>query len=215
MSKFMQAQTVYASSNARQQQLENAIINNLIVLGNLPIRTVEQPWFVQFMQIVDPKFVIPGRRKVLRSITKAYKTKRQMLRQKLAAADSVSLTLDMWSDRRMRSFMGATVHFLSPTMKVEGYLLGMEYLTGRHKGEHIANSCISLVDELDIRSKISYIVTDNAANMVKAFKSMSKLFVDDDDVDQGLESVADDDTWRQSKHVQCKSVTASDTGRYR
>jgi len=91
--------------------------------------------------------------------------------------------------------MGATVHFLSPSMKLEGYLLGMESVTGRHTGEHIANSCVSLAKEFDIRSKVKYIVTDNAANMIKAFKSMSELFGDDDE-EVALDPVpmADDDT---------------------
>lgn len=91
--------------------------------------------------------------------------------------------------------MGATVHFLSPSMKLEGYLLGMEAVTGRHTGEHIAHSCVLLAREFDIRSKIKYIVTDNAANMIKAFKSMSELFGDDDDEELVLDPVpvADDD----------------------
>jgi hypothetical protein len=190
----MQAHTFYSSSNAPQQQLKNAITNNPITCGNLPVSTVEQPWFVQFMQVIDPKFAMPGRRKVLSAINKVYQAKRELLRQKIAAADSLSLTLDMWSDRRMRSFIGVTVHFMSPIMKLKGYLLGIESVAGRHTSEHIANSCVSLVDEFDIRSKISYIITDGTANMVKAFKSMSTVFQDDEDVGLELESIADNDT---------------------
>jgi len=85
----------------------------------------------------------------------------------------------MWSDRRMRSYMGVTVHCLSHDMQPETWLLDMSSFTGSHTAEKIGNHCVSLVDDFHVRPKLSYIVTDNAANILKAFKSMSELFPDD------------------------------------
>jgi len=167
---------MYAKSHSRQKELQNAIVTNLIVSSNLPINMVEQAWFKNFMETVDQKFVVPGRRTIVSMINTQYKSKREMLRQKLSCADAVSLTMDMWSDRRMRSFMGATVHFLTEHMQVETYLLDMASFAGSHTGEKIGNFCVSMVEEFGIRDKLAFIVTDNAANMIKAFKSMDDLF---------------------------------------
>lgn len=173
MSHFTKCETVYASSNCRQKELKNAIVNNLIISGNMALSIVETKWFSNFMHFVDPKFAMPSRKQVANTVFQAYKSKRQALLNKLSATDDVSLTLDMWSDRCMRSFMGVTVHFLSPAMVPESWLLDMSFFTGSHIGEKIANHCVSLAVEFNIRTKIAYIVTGNAANMMKAFKFMS------------------------------------------
>lgn len=180
MSQFTENQNVYAATNWRQKELKNAIVSNLVIGGNLPLSIVETTWFSNFMKIVDPKFAMPSRKQVANTLSQAYKAKRQALRDKLSSTDNVSLTLDMWSDRRMRSFMAVTVHILSPDMQPESWLLDMSSFTGSHTGDKIGNHCVLLVDEFNIHPKISYIVTDNAANMLKAFRFMSELFPDDD-----------------------------------
>jgi hypothetical protein len=51
---------------------------------------VEQAWFKNFMETVDQKFVVPGRRTMVSMINTQYKSKREMLRKKLSCADAVS-----------------------------------------------------------------------------------------------------------------------------
>ena len=173
----------YGAMHQRQKELQKAVITNLIVRGNLPLNTVERPWFKTFMAVVDPKFNVPCRRKVASEINYLYDLKRNVLLNKLMSVESLSLTLDMWSDRRMRSFMGVTVHFLTSDIKLESYLLDMGAFAGSHTGEQIGAHCVSLVEEYKIRDKVRFIVTDNAANMICAFKAMDNLFADPGDVD--------------------------------
>jgi hypothetical protein len=193
MSQFAK-KAVYGKSHSRQKEFQNAIVSNLILRGNLPVNIVEQAWFKNFMQTVDPKFVVPGRRTIVGIIDTQYKSLREELRKKLSSADAVSLTLDMWSDRRMRSFMGATVHFLTENMHLETFLLDMASFAGSHTAEKIGARCMSMVEEFGIRDKVCFIVTDNAANMIKAFKSMNELFCtleDEDDEENQDMSVSD------------------------
>lgn len=142
---------------------------------------MEKPWFKKFMDVVDRKFHLPTRRKITSMITGIYDSKRQALKIKLESADTMSLTLDLWSDRRMRSFLGVTIHLLSSDMSINSYLLDISYFTGKHTGDNIANHCLSVIDEFNIRNKITFVVTDNEANMIKAFKSASELLGDDRD----------------------------------
>jgi hypothetical protein len=62
-------------------------------------------------------------------------------------------------------YMGVTAHIFSPDMRPESWLLDISSFTGSHTGDKIGNHCVSLVDDFDIRPKLAYIVTDNAANM--------------------------------------------------
>ena len=181
MSQYVKNRVTYAATHSRQRELEHAIKNDLVVGGNLPISIVETTWFRNFMTAVDPKFAIISRKKVVNGLNQLYKVKHKALYDKLSSTDALSLTLDKWSDRRMRSFMGVTVHILTPDMQPESWLLDMSSFIGSHTGEKIGIHCSSLVDAFNIRSKLAYIVTDNAANMLKAFKCMAELFPDDND----------------------------------
>jgi hypothetical protein len=98
MSQFTVSSDLYSASHTRQKDLLNSIVNYLIVCGNLSISTVEQKRFNDFMKAVDSKFSMPSHRKVHNMINSSFDNLRGALNGKLAEADAVSLTLDMWSD---------------------------------------------------------------------------------------------------------------------
>ena len=196
-SQFSKSPDLYNVTNMTQKQLENAIVNELIISGNIPLSVVETTWFRNFMKVVHPKFAMPH-------------AKCEALRDKLSSADAVSLTLDMWSDRRMRSYMRVTVHCLSHDMQPETWLLDMSSFTGSYTAEKIGNHCVSLVDDFHVRPKLSYIVTDNVANMLKAFKSMSELFPNDRCEGDEL-TVEDEDKVKKAKML--KEIPSSSGSR--
>lgn len=205
MSNFAKTQITYQSCHSRQREIERAIVCQLIVSGNLPISIVEQSWFKAFMKIMDPKFVMPGRRRVTNLIEKEYQDKRKVLMEKLSAADSVSITIDLWSDRSMRSFVGQTVHFLNESNQFESFTLDMTSFAGRHTGDKIANHCLSVVEGYGIQRKVNYVVTDNAANMLKAFQSIPELFGSREDEYDDMEN-------ENSSHDQEESGVLEETG---
>ena len=174
------SQHSYTVSHPRQIELTQSIVSHLIVQGNLPISLAHQPWFKEFMKCVDKKFKMPSRYKVESTITKMYNDKQAILKEKLQSAQYVSLTLDMWSDRRMRSFMGMTVHFVDNNLHLCSFLLDFAYFTGRHTAINISNHCASVIDTHKLASKIFFIITDNATNMVKAFQDFREFNTDGD-----------------------------------
>ena len=94
---------------------------------------------------------------------------------KLESQPSVSVTADIWSDRKLRSFLGVTAHVCCKSSgqtryTLESYLLDCKRFKGKHTGERIASAFEEITEEYGIRQKISYILTDNAANMKCAFK---------------------------------------------
>ena len=115
-------------------------------------------------------------------IANMYKSKKQLLQSDLMKAEWVSITLDMWSYRRMRFFMGITVHFIVDTLQRKSYLLNFSKFNANHIADNIADHCIVALDQNGIRHKVCFIITDNAANMIAAFRdSMSVFSVQDDE----------------------------------
>ena len=77
-----------------------------------------------------------------------------------------TVTVDFWTGRDGRSFMGCTVHYIYQKM-LKHHMLFFREVPPPHTSENIR---IRFEDELD-RCKVQchFVVTDNAANMKCAF----------------------------------------------
>ncbi|XDV31501.1 hypothetical protein PO909_002492 [Leuciscus waleckii] len=103
---------------------------------------------------------------------------KQTIVERLQSQPSVSVTVDIWSDRRLRSFLGVTahaVHCSNGSCVPEPYLLECRRFTGRHSGERISAAFEEILEEYGITQKVCYIIADNAANMKCAFKVQMPL----------------------------------------
>ena len=95
----------YGSNHPRQMELSMAIVNDLIISLGLPVSIVERGAFVNFMRKVDVKFTMMSRRTMTRTtLPSLYEKMNDHLRNFCSTATFLSLALDVWSDRRMRSF---------------------------------------------------------------------------------------------------------------
>ena len=83
-------------------------------------------------------------------------------------APGVFLTLDLWSSRDMRSFMGITAHYIVE-FELSTAMLACSRFCGSHTREAIYECYKEIIDEFQITSKILSTVTDSASNMIKAF----------------------------------------------
>lgn len=94
------------------------------------------------------------------------------MKTELSNTEHVSVTVDIWSDRRMRGFLGVTVHYMEKdeeSLQLKSNLLSFDRFKGSHTAERICKQFEAACDEFDIKDKVDYIISDNAANMRKAF----------------------------------------------
>ncbi|KAK9961953.1 hypothetical protein ABG768_007347 [Culter alburnus] len=156
---------------------------------------------------MDNKYTPISRRTISeKQIPVLVRTVKETILKKLETQSSVSLTTDLWSDRRLRSFLGVTAHVCkkskdSDSYALESYLLDCRHFTGRHSGERITSAFEEITEEYGIRQKISYIITDNAANMKCAFKvHMPQQQSDDSESEE--ESLDDEHLWEDMNLVE-------------
>ncbi|CAF4874282.1 unnamed protein product, partial [Rotaria magnacalcarata] len=100
---------LYPPGHQRQQQLHDAIVQNLIIEAGLPLST---------------------------TIPCLYRKMNDMLKQFCATAEYISLTLDIWTDRRTRSFFSITGHAII-NMEFKSYVLCFLPLYGSHNSEKL------------------------------------------------------------------------------
>uniref|UniRef100_A0A3Q3BF94 HAT C-terminal dimerisation domain-containing protein n=1 Tax=Kryptolebias marmoratus TaxID=37003 RepID=A0A3Q3BF94_KRYMA len=189
---------LYSPQSPRQQAISEAIVQDLIIGCCLPLSLVENGHFKHFLEVLDSKYTPISRKTVSeRRIPELVRKVKETVLEKLKTQRSVSLTTDLWSDRRLRSFLGVTAHVCyksKDSYALGSYLLDCRRFTGRHTGEHIASAFEEITEEYDIRDKISYIITDNAANMKCAFKvHMPQQQSDDSDSEE--DNLDDEHLW--------------------
>lgn len=188
----------YGLNHPQQKAINDAIFEDLIVGLNLALTITEHKKFRHFMSVVDCRFVAGGYRSVYSTMVSKAATTRTKLKEILNEAEHLSLTVDIWSDRRMRGFLGITVHILSTTkgLRLESSLLACSRFKGSHTGEKIAEAFEAICNEYNIRHKLDFVICDNAANMKKAF---SICFPQEEEQDQvnDEDNLDDPDIWEE------------------
>jgi BED zinc finger len=148
-----------------------SITKNLIVRCNLPLNLVENPAFRDFMKECHFKYDPVSSKKLKRDIIPSLSNKvRGTIHEKLNNISYVTLTIDVWSDRRCRSFLGITCHFVDEKMMPQAYLIDFLRFKSPHTGEAIQQLTEEVLERFNIKKKVYKITTDNASSMIKAYK---------------------------------------------
>lgn len=172
----------YPRGHAKQSAITDSIIEDLIVGCSLAMSIVENEHFRRFLSIVDKRYRPICRATVTKQLKEMADKKETILKEELSKAHTVNLTVDIWSDRKMRGYLGITSHFISlqlptanlgmhaqPPPALKSALLYMKRFKGSHTGQHIADAFDAVVERFKIRNSLNHVITDNAANMKKAF----------------------------------------------
>ena len=185
----------YGASHPLQKKFTHSLVNNLIVGCGLPMSVVEKPAFKAFISDVSPKLCPPSRQFVTyKALPELAEMKKTALQHVLDSASYVALTLDIWTDRSCHSFLGVTAHTFHECVHESG-LLTFRAFTGSHTGIRIAEEIEKCVTENSLEGKVSYVVTDNASNMKRAFDVLRELHEDVTDQQRDAdEGVLDDET---------------------
>ncbi|XP_034071694.1 uncharacterized protein LOC117545812 [Gymnodraco acuticeps] len=123
----------------------------------------------------------------------------------------VSVTVDIWSDRKMRGFLGVTAHYLEKDeerIELKSNLLACDRFKGSHTAERICEQFEAVCDEYSIKNKIDYIISDNAANMRKAFTVCFPTEQEDEDVDEE-DDLDDPELWHDLSLEDQETVDAA------
>ena len=138
----------------------------------LPIYTCDTEGFRDFMKDVDGKWR-PCSGKWVSGIRLPQKLQsgKEKLTSSFSNLDNLSATLDIWSDRRMRGFKGITIHWMDKdTFEMHMCCLAVIRIKGSHTGLNILEHFDNVMLKFNIKCKSVRIVSDEAANMRKAFE---------------------------------------------
>ncbi|KAL4156116.1 hypothetical protein QTP88_000151 [Uroleucon formosanum] len=156
------------SKKLNETEFDKANIE-LIVSTVSPFSLIEHPGFIKYCRLTSNR-VPASRRNFMRDIVSEYNDMTASLKDELSQVNFVCITADCWSVFH-RSYMGFTIHWLNQTtLERTSKGLACRRMYGKHTYDKIAEMIDKVLSEFNIQSKTSLIVTDNAANFVKAFR---------------------------------------------
>lgn len=189
LSQFIVPQTTtYPVNHPRQKAITEAIISDLIINCNMPLSITDNKHFIHFLSIMDTKYTAVSRRTITSRLDTVVSERQSKLISEMATVENLSVTVDIWSDRRMRGFLGVTAHWMNTAadaITLKSHLLACNRFKGSHTGERICEEFEQICDQYKIKQKIDHIICDNAPNMKKAFTTCfpSSAEADEDDDD--------------------------------
>ncbi|CAF3184086.1 unnamed protein product [Rotaria socialis] len=156
---------------SKENRINLSITKNLIIKCNSPLSIIEKAAFREFMKECVPKWEPMSVKKLKHIITNSFKERvHKLIHDTLQHIESVSLTIDGWSDRCGRAFLGITCHFIDEKLLPQAYLIEFTRMKSPHTSDNIRRQTEYVLDSFNIKEKIFRIITDNAASMVKAYK---------------------------------------------
>ena len=162
----------------------------MIVKDMQPVYIVEREGFCDLLNVLEPRYTIVSRKHLQLTLLPTYHTKvEESIKDALSCIDTCSLTLDIWSSRRMHAYLGVTCHFITREWESLSLLISCGRLHDRHTAANILSEFEEVVSRIGISLKLYRVVTDNASNVRKAFSESLPGFM----VEQGDDEDDDDD----------------------
>lgn len=162
--------------------------------------------FKSFVHSLDPQYQLPSHKHLSAVLlAKKYREIRAKVVNHLQNTPSINLTMDLWTNRQMRSFVGITGHFISHNWQMESVMLCCDRMTTRHTTENILQQFEDITHAFGVNEKVHHIITDTAANMKRAFASLPGY---EDSPDETSES--DSDSEDNSLEVDLVEISVTD-----
>ena len=120
----------------------------------LPISLIITKGFTEFLSILDPYFNVPNFTTVKRKIRGINFILEEKIKMLLKKVSHVNISIDIWSDATMRSFVGYMVQGINDQWELVTCTLDFKNIKKRHTGDHINEAYDDLCFEKSIFSFI-------------------------------------------------------------
>ena len=194
MSLFAHPQKRYDAKHPKQKQVTDALVD-FIAEDLMPLHLVDSLRFQKLLKSLDPQYSLPSRKHLSTNLlTKKYDHLKAKVKEHLKNVLVVNLTIDLWSNRQLRSYLGITAHYITTEWRLEHIVLACNRVRGRHTAENIHCWFEEVISGFDISEKVKHTITDSASNVKKAFTTVTfPGYEEDNDEDGDLSDEEDED----------------------
>lgn len=106
-------------------------IIDLVVQQGVPIRFLESAALKNLVSFLHPYYKVPGRDKLQEILSERVANQKRWVKNYLSKqGHRGSITLDSWTSRDQRKYLGVTYHFFSTSKEMASVIIGMERIKG-------------------------------------------------------------------------------------
>lgn len=162
--------------------VEKNRIDNLLTMAiassTTPHIFVENKYLRMALKLLNPSYRIISRNQVSKNISSLYSSLVSKMQIEIERLSSFSLCIDFWSKNTI-GFLGITLNFLNGH-KMDSILLILKQVDFPHTSKVVLDETNDALNSWKINGledeRITYILTDNGSNMVKAYNKIEGLF---------------------------------------
>lgn len=155
-------------SDTKKRKLDS-LLASMVSKDLQTFSIVEDHGFRRFVKELDPRYELPSRRTLTRSLLPdLYSVTREKIRKGIDASNHVSVTTDIWSSQNTESYMTLTAHYFDSNFELKSAVLDTKLLTESHTAQYLNSVLKDITQEWGISNKIVCFVTDGGANIKAA-----------------------------------------------
>ena len=172
LGEIVKSQRKYEKESLKYQTITEKLAI-FVASSSVPHSIVENDEFRSLILTLDPRYQVPSRTLISVETDRLLLALKGKIQSYLIDAQKVSICADVWTKKGMTtSYLGLTVHFYCRSdLKRHVATIAVRRLPHPHTADNIK----ALMDEVLLEwkiplNKVKIVITDNASNMVKAFK---------------------------------------------
>ncbi|XP_034238086.1 zinc finger BED domain-containing protein 4 [Thrips palmi] len=178
------------SKGKRSKEITRAIAV-FMAKGLKPYSVVEEVGFLALVNVLEPRYMVPSRSQFSRTIIPTmYEDGKRKLQERLQelcdneSLESVSITIDGWSSRKLDAFLAFTLQFINPDWAMEKHTLDLDPFPGAHTADAICERMDDKLSEyfLNSRHVKKYVTSDNGSNMLAALEQPKEERILDEEI---------------------------------
>lgn len=151
-------------------------LKKLVIGRQEEFAIVDDPYFVDFVNELNPSYSVPSRRTLVRNISTTYEEAFNRLLEILQMIPGkVCLTGDGWSSKRKRGFFVITIHWVSEEWNLQSTTLEFLNFPPPHTGKTTSNFILTALKKYKIEKKVFVMTTDNASEMITAMTDLKRI----------------------------------------
>ena len=138
----------------------------------LPFSIVENEEFIEFVKLLQPRYVPPSCQTIQRRILNEYANFKDRLRNQIFAKIElkISITVDGWYSRMYRSYFVITAHWIDGSWKMQSILLDFIRFPTPHDGESVKNLIECCLRQWNLTQKVAAVTSDNGSEMCSGIR---------------------------------------------
>ena len=186
LGEIVKSQRKYEKESLKYQTITQKLAI-FIASSSVPNSIVENEEFRSLILTLDPRYQVPSRSLISVEIDRVLLDLKEKIQSYLMDAQKVSICADVWTKKGMTtSYLGLTAHFFCRRdLKRHVATIAVRRLPHPHTADNIKTLMDTVLLEWEIPlNKVEVVITDNASNMVKAFKLALESSCEDGEVEE-------------------------------